>query len=151
MYAFILIVAFLVCSCQGASKEEANLARQEIVQRLQQWPLDFNARRIEPVCQLFAPDLVASYPDSKDRNYAEMCRGLTRVLADQETSYHYEAPEIEQIIIEGNMAVVRLIWPLTITHMDGRAPEMVREKGIDLFRRQSDGSWRIAISYAFLE
>lgn len=126
-------------------------SQKEIVDLLQKWSNDFNAKNIQGVCGLFAPDLIASYPGGKDRNYEEMCLYLSKALADPEKTFTYEPPEIEQIIIEGDLAVVRLVWLLQISYKHRSDIEVIKEKGIDVFKRQKDGSWKIAISYAYPE
>ena len=48
-------------------------------------------------------------------------------------------------------------WPLTVTDASGSVLEnvresysrMSRESGVDVFRRQPDGSWKIHVSHAF--
>ncbi|MFC0447708.1 hypothetical protein [Rhodococcus jostii] len=40
-------------------------------------------------------------------------------------------------------------WPLTVTDASGAVLENVRESGVDVFRRQPDGSWKIHVSHAF--
>lgn len=144
-------IAFLTYSSLVFSFENdaASKARKEIVDRLQKWPEDFNAKNIKEVCGLFASDLIASYPGTADRNYEEMCRNLTATLTNSDKIFRYEAPKIEQIIIEGNMAVVRLIWTLRTATKNGSETELIKEKGLDVFKRQADGTWKIAISYAY--
>lgn len=102
---------------------------------LEAWPIAIERRDEAGICGLFDKDLVASFPGTKDRNWDEMCSGLVKAL--REGKLHYEKPVIEQVIVEGNLAVVRLIW-------NGE------EKGIDVLRRQGDGSWKIIISHAFI-
>jgi len=144
MSAANFLIAFLVCSAYAFGVEGD---REKIVNALQQWPEDFNAKNTQAVCALFAPDLIASYPGTQDRNYKEMCRHLTAVLSSTDKTYRYEAPKIEQVIIEGDLAVVRLIWTLQISTK--KQTEKITEKGLDVFKRQKDGSWKIAISYAY--
>jgi ketosteroid isomerase-like protein len=122
---------------------------KEIIHRLQKWPQDFDAKNIQEVCGLFAPDLIATYPGSFDKNYEEMCTHFTKIFTNSDQTLHYEPPEIEQVIIEGNLAVVRLIWTLKVSQKNQSGIEMIRERGLDVFRRQPDGSWKIAISYAY--
>lgn len=115
-------------------------SEQEITRLLEKWPQDFNAKNLEAACNLFAPDLIASYPGTPDRNYEGMCHTLKNAFYKNLT---YEAPNIEQIIIQGDIAVVRLIW--TLKTNEGSE----QEKGLDVFKRQKDGTWKIAISYAY--
>jgi ketosteroid isomerase-like protein len=146
---FLIIFIF---SCSNAYSSESAIdakSRQEIVRLLQKWPQDYNAKNIEATCGLFAPDLIASYPGTSDRNYQEMCSSLKAVLTDSNKTSSYEAPHIEQIIIQGDISVVRLIWNLKISYKNQMNTELIKEKGLDVFKRQKDGSWKIAISYAY--
>ena len=143
-----LLVFFMLLACSGRVLAVENSEEAKITSLLQKWPQDFNAKDIRATCGLFAPDLVATYPGAPDRNYEEMCRHITEALTSTNRTFLYEAPLIEQIMIEGDLAVVRLIWTLKIT-TPNRNPEMIKERGLDVFRRQKDGSWKIAISFAY--
>lgn len=125
--------------------------REEIVALLQKWPQDFNAKKKEAVCALFATDLVASYPNTPDRNYQEMCQTLSAAIDNPDLDFSYEAPEIEQILVADTLAAVRLIWTLKIVDRQDQTCTTVREKGLDIFRREKGGNWKIAISYAYPE
>lgn len=151
LFCFLASFTALVMSLHafGADSQTELNAQTAIVERLNKWPQDFNSKNLRGVCDLFAPDLVASYPGTKDRNYEEMCRQLTSALTDPEKILHYDAPNIEQIIIEGDLAVVRLIWTLKSSSKNKPEVETIKEKGLDLFKRQKDGSWKIVISYAY--
>ena len=50
---------------------------------------------------------------------------------------------------DNDTVAVRLIWTLTVLDASGAALEIVKEQGIDVFRRQPDGSWKISISHAY--
>jgi ketosteroid isomerase-like protein len=127
------------------------VAEQQIVSALKKWPQDFNKKNVPGVCELFAPNLIAIYEGIPERNYEEICRQLSAVLSDPNKSFHYETPEIEQVLIDNEMAVVRLVWKLKITDKQTAQVTSIREKGMDIFQRQKDGSWKIAISYAYPE
>jgi uncharacterized protein (TIGR02246 family) len=115
---------------------------------LEQWPRDWNARDVGAVCGLFAPDVILTFPGGPDRDHAAMCRGFAATFARTDRTYRYDAPDIEEIIVDGDMAAVRLTWTLRITG-DGLPAEVVeRERGLDVFQRQRDGSWKIRVSYA---
>lgn len=124
-------------------------ANEEIIDLLKKWPQDFNAKNIDEVCGLFAPDLVAAYQGAPDRNYEEMCLSLTSILSDKTKTFTYDEPVIEQVIVQGDMAVVRLIWHLTVFDADKKPIESIKERGLDVFKRQKNGRWKIAISYAY--
>lgn len=150
-FIIIFIFVFVCCFNSVFSFENTSEAksRQEITDLLKKWPQDFNAKNIQATCGLFAPDLVASYPESQDKNYDEMCRFLETAFQNKDKNFTYEAPQIEQIFIDGDIGVVRLIWQLKIVNKKTLKTEWIKEKGLDVFKRQKDGSWKIAISYAF--
>jgi uncharacterized protein (TIGR02246 family) len=52
--------------------------------------------------------------------------------------------EIEKVLESDDIALVRNRWQLTGTGPEGEAVEM-SGRSADVMRRQSDGSWRIAI------
>jgi len=124
-------------------------APTEIRTALEKWPWDFNAKDALGVCGLFAPDLVASYPGQPDKNYDAMCQQLTAALENPEKTFRYDIPQIEEILVSGDLAVVRLIWTLRITDPNVPGGLTVRERGIDVFKRQKDGTWKISISHAY--
>jgi ketosteroid isomerase-like protein len=109
---------------------------------LTQWMADFNAGRAEKVCDLFARDLVAQYRGQPERDWDALCDLLKRSLADRDKSYSY-ALAIREILVEGDLAVVRLTWTLKVRGKDAAETTSV-EPGIDIFRRQADGSWKIS-------
>jgi steroid delta-isomerase len=50
--------------------------------------------------------------------------------------------DIKEVLVFGDVAVVRLVWTLTIEPKDGASIESV-EPGMDIFKKQTDGSWQI--------
>lgn len=144
-----IILAFLFTMFLFNGWVDASDPTTEITERLKKWPHDFNAKNIQAVCGLFAPDLIATYPGSPNRNHQEMCRQLTAVFNDPDKIMLYDEPKIEQILVEGDLAIVRLVWTLYISFKHKPDTEKITEIGLDVFRRQSDGSWKIAISYAY--
>ena len=93
-----------------------------------------------------APDLVATVPGALDGDRPAVCGRLTALLQRPDLELHY-APDIHEIIIAGDLAVVRLFWTLTM-EKDGQRTTS-REAGMDVFERQPDGSWAIARFLAF--
>jgi steroid delta-isomerase len=110
----------------------------DIRARLEQWTEDFNAKRAEPVCDLFSKELISTVRGQGDKDYATRCDILTRSLNDPAREYHYEL-DIHEVIVEGHLAVVRLTWRLFVTPLNVTAVE----PGIDVFRKEADGKWRI--------
>lgn len=142
MRAFAFALGLLLtCLASLAMPAQGGDAAAEIEDALKQWTTDFNAGRAKETCDLFAPDLRADVRGLEERGYDEQCDLLKRSLADADRHYAY-ALDIEEILVFGDVAVVRLVWTLTVKEKDGAESKSV-EQGMDLFRRQADGNWRI--------
>lgn len=147
MIRFSILIIFI--SCWMTASASTDESRIQIIHALEQWAKDFNAQNQQAVCGLFSPDLIASYPGIKDRNYDQMCETLTQSMHHPSKIFRYEAPKIEQMIIDDDLAVVRLIWTLKVLEKNQTTPVIIREKGLDVFKKQSNGHWKIVISYAY--
>ena len=115
--------------------------------RLADWATAFNARDAAGACDLFAPDLRYSLPDLAEGTRETLCGNLARVLARPDPILAYAPPRIHEVILAGDLAVVRLTWTLMTEAAGGR--ETAVEEGLDVFRRQPDGRWSIARFLAF--
>jgi uncharacterized protein (TIGR02246 family) len=146
--AIAAAVALLGGTAAPLSAQSGDQAERTIRAALAKWTSDFNARDASHICDLFAPDLVYNYRGFPERDYPTLCGLLHRSLADPTRTFSY-ALDIQEIIVSGDMAVVRLVWTLKVTSAGAKTEES-REPGLDVFRRQSDGSWKIAryIAYA---
>jgi len=142
------LVAFLASRSGDVAAAEDALALA-FAAALRQWPVDFNSGRLDAVCGLFADDVVLIYPDSANRDHDEFCDQMRKLFDDATAKFSYAAPDINEVIVDGDLAVVRLIWTLTVRNESGQVLETTVEDGVDVFRRQDDGSWKIHISHAF--
>jgi len=142
-------IALLLCPLAACGADEP--AEAEIKGALTQWMADFNEGRAEKVCDLFATDLKSDFRGQPERNFDELCALLQKSLKDEARSFTY-ALDIKEIIVSGDMAAVRLVWTLTIEPEGGGSKAIVsREPGLDIFRKQPDGSWKVARFLAFEE
>lgn len=121
-------------------------AADEIRTRLELWTDDFNAGRAEGICHLFSKEAISNYRGQPERSYDDICALLQDSLADPARDYRYEL-DIREIIVEGDLAVVRLVWTLFISPLNVTSIE----PGIDVFRREADGQWRIIRYLAYEE
>ncbi len=147
------LATLLACSAfsAGASAQTpASEAETAIRGALAKWTVDFNARDATRICDLFAQDLVYDYRGFPERTHADLCALLRRSLADRTKQFTY-ALDIKEIIVSGDMAVVRLVWTLTTTLSGSSTPVVSKEPGLDVFRRQADGNWRIVRYIAYEE
>ncbi len=136
--AAVLCLLLLAAPAFAADQPDPEAA---IRSALTNWMTAFNARDAAGACGLFAPGL------TKEQTYTDMCERLHRSLAGHEVGFRYSL-DINEIIVSGDLAVVRLTWHLTVSRPG--VPDVVTpETGLDVFRRQDDGSWKIIrfISY----
>jgi uncharacterized protein (TIGR02246 family) len=120
-----------------------------ITAALDAWPTAWADHNAPAVCDLFAPEVVFSFQGGDDRTYSQACAQFTTLVTSTDKTVSYLPPEIESIVVDGDLAAVRLIWTATITDSAGTVLETTREKGLDVFQRQDDGHWQISISYAY--
>ena len=142
-----VIVGLVLIAAATAAHADSAADEAAIMRRLQRWTADFNARDAAGVCDLFAPDLVYSIPEIVRGTRETMCASLARILARSDIQLHYDNPDVHEILVLGDVAIVRLTWTLT-TQVNG-ARDTTTEEGMDIFRRQPDGKWSIARFIAF--
>jgi len=153
IFAVLAAILYRIATLDATSGPQTAVpaeAEQAVRSALAAWNADFNAGNSETICDLFAPDLRYDYPGFPERGYDEICALLTSSLADRTRTFSY-ALDIREVIASGDLAVVRLVWTLTIRPADGGEAISSREPGMDIFRRQADGTWKIVRYIAFEE
>ncbi|MFK4447937.1 uncharacterized protein (TIGR02246 family) [Caballeronia udeis] len=149
MVKWLLAIAVVSAGVGAVTPARADVDsdRAAITERLQRWRVAFNARDAAGVCDVFAPDLVSTVPEVLDGSRDALCGKLSAVLAKPELQLDYDSPDIREIIVSGDIAVVRLFWTLT-AQMRGES-SVSTEAGMDIFKRQPDGKWSIARFISF--
>jgi len=112
--------------------------KADIRARLVQWTADFNAGRKDAACDLFSKQLVSDFRGQGEANYTTRCALLAKAIDDPDRKFRYQL-HIKEIIISGELAVVRLDWTLDISPPG----QKTFEPGMDIFRKEKDGAWRI--------
>jgi steroid delta-isomerase len=141
------VLAVLLVLCGPALAEPA-ADEAAIRMRLQAWAEAFNSGDAQRACELFADDVRDTVPDAPEGDKATICRRLERAMTRPGVRLNY-APTIHEVLISGDQAVVRLTWTLT-TQSGGETKQSI-EQGMDVFRRDPDGVWRIARFIAFTD
>jgi ketosteroid isomerase-like protein len=127
--------------------EPAEGAENEIRSAIENWRLAFNARDVDRVCDLFAPDLAANYQDEPERDYSSLCEMLRGAVRDPYVTYRYSV-EINEILVSGKTGVVRLVWKLEIEKA-GSPKQTIEEPAVDIFHPQAEGGWKISRYLAY--
>lgn len=131
--AFLLFAGIAACAGSAAAGPA-----DDIRQRLEQWTDDFNNGRTEAACDLFSKTLQSTVQGQGEADYTTRCALLSKAIDDPDRDFRYSV-DIRDIGVDGDLAFMRLDWTLTIT--PGNATSL--EPGLDIFRREADGVWRI--------
>jgi steroid delta-isomerase len=140
LHALAVAVLLAVSSAAPAAANDA----LEIRTRLENWAKDFNEGRVEAACGLFSKSLVSDTLGQGEADYETRCAVITKALSDPVRAFRY-TPDIKEVIVQGDLAIVRLQWHLTVSPGN----ETSSESGMDVFRKESDGVWRIVRFIAF--
>ncbi len=116
----------------------------EIRQRIERWTDDFNNGRKEAACDLFSRTLKSHVQGQGEADYTTRCALIMKAMDDPKRDFRYSV-EIKEIGVDGDLGFVRLDWTLTVLP-DG---ETSLEPGLDIFRREADGVWRIVSFMSF--
>ena len=141
-------LATLLACCWAFTAMADTAAEKAIRDALTRWTVDFNARDANRICDLFAPDLRYDFRGLPERDYNAICSLLQRALADRSKTITYSF-DIKEIIVSGDMAIVRLVWTSKVSRQGSSQVTETKEPGLDVFRRQPDGQWRIARYMAY--
>jgi steroid delta-isomerase len=137
-----IVAAAVLALAAAPATAQPEADRQAIIARLEGWAAAFNAGDAAGACALFARDVVAITQGGLEAGWDAVCGRLRAALGRPGIRLHY-TPEIREVILAGDLAVVRLLWTLT-ARRDGHPPVTTHEAGLDIFRRQPDGTWSIA-------
>src|ERR1700710_1210407 len=143
----VIVAVLASLGTATSARADAESDKAAITQRLQRWTAAFNARDAAGVCDVFAPDLISTVPEALDGSRDAICTRLAALLAKPDLQLHYDSPDLREIIVSGDIAVVRLFW--TLTAQKGGESSVSTEAGMDIFKRQPDGKWSIARFISF--
>jgi uncharacterized protein (TIGR02246 family) len=136
----------LIAGCESGSGNDATAndrARTEIDSLGQQWEDAANTGQVDRLVEIYAPDAVILPPGGPVIEGSQTIRELFRQEFERfDTKLAFTTQEIE---VEGDMAFRRgrYVWRGT-PRLSGQAIETTN-KFLEIWRRQPDGSWRIAV------
>jgi steroid delta-isomerase len=140
--------SLLIAVATPVAAQPAGEAETAIRNALSKWTSDFNAGDASHICDLFAKDLLYDYRGFPERDYATLCSLLRRSLADRTKKLGY-CLDIKEIIVSEDLGIVRLVWTRKVTLPGAANMVESKEPGLDVFRRQPDGRWKIVRYIAY--
>ena len=98
------------------------------------------AGRPDDVMARYAPDILLSYPGIPDQDHSALLEGYRRLCAGSgggEGSVETTSASFDEILVSGDLAVLRLTWS---THLRGMADGSVRRlRDMQVWRRTERG------------
>ena len=131
VFAIFLVAAFVR---GGSAKDEAAIRA-----KLAGWVTAFNAGDLKAAAGVWAPDLVGWSPEGDDDTYSREMVFASRAPGNPPGATY--ALEINEVIVSGDLAVVRDTWTETPRAEPAKAR---RFRSFEVWRRQPDGSWKIS-------
>jgi ketosteroid isomerase-like protein len=116
------------------------VAEKDIRSALAGWVTAANRGDYKAAFAVWAPDLVGWAPDGPDDTYEREAASAKLPIKPPATTY---ALTINEVIVDGSLAVVRDTWTQT-TKKSGGADEVSTFRSFEVWRRQPDQSWKIS-------
>lgn len=147
--ALFLGAALVGCAAQPrpevASEASAQRDEQVIRATLADWVRAYNAGDYVHAAEIWAPDLIGWYPGAPDDTYADE-QAAARKGAPAGAARVTFAVAIDEVIVSGDLAVVRDTWTQTTTGSGegGKGAKATTFRSFEVWRRQSAGGWKVA-------
>ena len=115
-------------------------AEKQIRAALASWVEAANRGDYKAASTVWAPDLIGWAPEGPDDTYEREAAYAKLPVKTPDTTY---ALTINEVIVDGSLAVVRDTWTQT-TKQDGGADKVSTFRSYEVWRRQPDASWKIS-------
>jgi ketosteroid isomerase-like protein len=139
-HSWIVLLALAIpIAARGVPDDSEAKAEKQIRDSLARWVEASNRGDWKEAVKIWAPDLIGWYPGMPDDTFAREAEGAAKGGGPR-TRY---ALEIKEVMVSGSLAVVRDVWTFSTV---GKTGEQTAErvKSFEVWRRQSDGVWKIA-------
>jgi ketosteroid isomerase-like protein len=133
-----LLAATALAHADSAADNAA--AEKAIRSSLQAWVESANRQDWKAALQVWAPDLIGWAPAGSDDTYPREAEFAAHPQPPSHTTF---ALTINEVIIDGSLAVVRDTWTET-TKPDSGPATADTFRSFEIWRRQPDKSWKIS-------
>jgi ketosteroid isomerase-like protein len=136
--ALILLLGAVVARADAAADNTA--AEKQIRAALAHWVAAANRGDYKAALDVWAPDLIGWPPQGPDDTYDREASGARPPSQPATTTY---ALTINEVIVDGSLAVVRDTWTQT-TRQDSGPDKVATFRSYEVWRRQPDRTWKIS-------
>ena len=134
VFAAVTVLAMGAILRGGAAEDEAQIRAS-----LARWVASFNSGDLKAAAEVWAPDLLGWPPEGEDDTYAAE-KAYAEKGGGKPPSATY-ALQINEVIVSGDLAVVRDTWTETPRAEPAKAQTF---RSFEVWRRQPDGAWKIS-------
>ena len=138
LFGLVLLAVAGLARADAAADNAA--AEKQIRAALATWVQAANRGDYKAALVVWAPDLIGWAPEGADDTYERETAGAKLPVQQPKTTY---ALTINEIIVDGSLAVVRDTWTQT-TKQDTGADKVSTFRSFEVWRRQPDSSWKIS-------
>jgi ketosteroid isomerase-like protein len=134
---FALLAIAGLASADPATDNAA--AEKQIRASLAKWVEAANRGDYRTASEVWAPDLIGWPPEGADDTYEREAASAKLPVKPPKTTY---ALTINEVIVDGSLAVVRDTW--TQTTKQAGADKVETFRSYEVWRRQPDSTWKIS-------
>ncbi|HYG61072.1 MAG TPA: nuclear transport factor 2 family protein [Thermoanaerobaculia bacterium] len=100
----------------------------------------FNNVDPDAIIAPYARDVVLSYPGVPDMGYETLAK-VYAGLRDRKNVVEKTSPTIEEILVSGDLGIIRVMWDTTTTEVATGRQSSRQMKDLQVWRRERDGTW----------
>jgi ketosteroid isomerase-like protein len=139
--AILFICILISLSSFAQSKKQIQKDIEHIRAAVVRTGQAFNERQPDTIMSFYSPDIIVSYPGVPDTRYDDFAKAFAP-LKDRPANMRKTRDSIEEIIVSGDLAVVRVNWITTTyqTNPDKAVTRVARD--MQIWKRQKNGQWK---------
>ncbi len=138
--ALLLSLILATAGAHAGTAADATTAEATIRAALDGWVAAANRGDYAAAMRVWAPDLIGWAPEGPDDSYERELASAKLPPQPVRTTY---ALTIDEVIVDGSLAVVRDTWTQTTRQAAG-ADQVSTFRSFEVWRKQPDGGWKIS-------
>lgn len=145
---FVLVCCALIKTSTPAQTDTQKTSADQIKAKLVLLEESFNKRDLKNFDSFYAEDYIGLYPNQPDQTYASTLNEYNRLFQNMFLSIKlkYEVIEIEA---DNNFGYMRVVETSEVKPKFTTKPQFAKDSGIIIWKKQSDGEWKISRSSLF--